>query len=139
MPEPGANASEEIEENEVLDILSSLVDKSLVVYEEYAPYHGRYRLSETLREYSRERLEQSGEVNRLNRLHHAYFVAFGEEAESHLIGAGQAEWLDRLEAEHDNLRLALHSGGDGSPQSGLPLRLAGALWPVWFIRRHESA
>src|SRR5437763_16506289 len=104
MPEPGTIPIEEIDESEVLDILSSLVDKSLVIYEEDAPNHGRFRLSETLREYARERLEKSGETNRLHRLHHACFLAFAEEAETHLIGAGQAEWLGRLETEHEKWR-----------------------------------
>jgi tetratricopeptide (TPR) repeat protein len=135
MPELPAEA---ILGKEVLDLLSSLVDKSLVVYEEDAADRGRYRLSETLREYARERLAESGEAEKIGGLHHAYFIAFGEEAESHLIGANQAEWLDRLEAEHDNLRVALHRDIQGSQDSDATLRLAGAIWRFWFLRRYQS-
>jgi tetratricopeptide (TPR) repeat protein len=125
-------------EREVLDLLASLVDKSLVVYEEDSPDRGRYRLSETLRDYARERLDVSGEATRVAGLHHAYFLAFGEEAESHLIGASQAEWLDRLEADHDNLRVALHRPIAESPESDAAIRLAGAIWRFWFLRRYQT-
>ena len=65
---------------------------------------------ETVHEYAREKLEESGEAEELRRLHARYFLALAEEAEPELKGARQYEWLERLEAEHDNMRVALSHG-----------------------------
>jgi predicted ATPase len=77
---------------------------------------------ETVHEYARERLEESGEAQEIKRLHAEFFLALAEEAESELKGTDQLEWLERLEAEHDNLRAALAwalEGAEGSWRSGL--------------------
>ena len=58
-------------------------------------------------EYAREKLEESGEIKEIRRAHAAYFLALAEEAEAGLKGPGQVGWLERLEAEHDNMRAAL--------------------------------
>ena len=95
-----------IDEWDVLELLTSLADKSLVVTEEQNGTT-RYRLLETLREYGRDRLRESGDEERRRDRHLAYFISLAEEAEPQLRGADQQAWLDRLEMEHDNLRAAL--------------------------------
>src|SRR6202035_1116239 len=85
-------AEEGIERWEVLDLLTALVDKSLVVEEPGA--ETRYRLLETIRQYSRERLLEAGESAAVQRQHRDWCLALAERAE--LFGAEQAEWLERL-------------------------------------------
>jgi predicted ATPase/class 3 adenylate cyclase len=116
-----------------LDTLQSLVDKSLL-------RHGgeRYWLLETIREYAAERLESSGKEGELHRRHAAYFVALAEEAHHHveaLAGTDPKPWLDRLEAEHDNLRAALDRL-DAASEGELEQRVAGALWRFWQVHGH---
>ncbi len=127
---------EGIEGAEVLDLLSTLVDKSLVVVEE-GDEEARYRLLETVRQYGREKLEESEEAERVRRRHANYYLALAEEAERGLSGSDQAPWLARLETEHDNLRAALRwSLGGGEAEPGLGL--AAALWSFWYTRGHLS-
>ena len=91
---------------------------------------------ETIREYALERLEDSGEASGRRRRHADYFLALAEEAEPNLIGTGShAEWLDRLERDHANLRAAL-DWFEASVESGEALRLAAALWRFWDLRGH---
>jgi predicted ATPase len=84
---------------------------------------------ETIHEHAREKLEESGETEEIRRAHAAYFLALAEEAESELKGPGQVGWLERLEAEADNLRAAL-SWSLERGEAETALRLAGALW--WY-------
>jgi ATP/maltotriose-dependent transcriptional regulator MalT len=91
----------------------------------------RYRLLEPVRQYALERLEESGEAEEVRRAHAMYFLAMAEEAEPELWGPEDASWLNRLEQEHDNIRVALSwSLERGEPE--LALRLVGALG--WFWR-----
>src|SRR5713226_5481995 len=99
-------AGEGVEEWEVLDLLTSLVEKSLVLYEERGG-EGRYRLLETVRQYARDRLLEAGEAEAVRGRHLGFVLRLAEEAEPKLSGPEQVVWLDRLEAEHDNLRAAL--------------------------------
>jgi tetratricopeptide (TPR) repeat protein len=114
-----------------LDVLQSLVDKSLVRHSEE-----RFWMLETIREYAAERLEQQEDTEALRRRHADYFLCLAEEAEPHLTGAHPALWLERLEAEHENFRLSLDSlrraGGAGAEE----LRLVGALMRFWYVRGH---
>ena len=93
---------------------------------------------ETVRQYARNRLRESGEEAQWQRRHFAYFLAVAEEAEPQLTSASQQACLDRLETEHDNLRCALvwscAVGGDAAGG----LRLAGALWRFWYVRGYAS-
>jgi predicted ATPase/class 3 adenylate cyclase len=95
-------AGEGIEVAAVLDLLSHLVDKSLVVAEE-----SRYRLLETLRQYGEQKLAGSGEAEAVRDRHRNFFLALAEEAEPHLRSPEADQWVERLEREHDNLRAAL--------------------------------
>lgn len=142
-----------IEAWEVLDLMTSLVDKSLVLAETHGEA-SRYRLLETVRQYAWDKLDESGESEALRERHLDYFLEFAEEAEPKLTGSEQIEWLNRLEIEHDNLRSALEWAMDaGEAESGrvregetvpserqtanaehYALRLAGSLWRFWEVR-----
>jgi len=99
-------ADERVEAFEVLDLLSALVDKSLVAMHEQAGT-ARYRLLETVRQYAAERLRESGEEDEWRRRHARHFLAMAEESEPLLFGPEQGRWLARLAAEHDNFRAAV--------------------------------
>ena len=123
----------DIAESEVLDLVSALVDKSLVVPEETEEGSGRYRLLETIRDYGGEKLRDGGEADALAGRHGGYFIALAETAEPELRGPEQGLWLERIEQEHDNVRLAIR-GCVARGDSAGALRLAGALWRFWYIR-----
>ena len=128
-------AGEGVEGVEVLDLLGALVGKSLVQAEERDGGEVRHGLLETVRQYGQQRLAASGRAGAVRDRHLAHFLALAEEAEPALKGADQATWLDRLEAEHDNLRAALGWAREaGATEVGL--RLAGALWRFWLMRGH---
>jgi predicted ATPase/class 3 adenylate cyclase len=118
------DAAEEICDAD-LDVLQSLVDKSLVRVRE----GDRFWMLETIREYATERLEASGEAEELRRRHAEHFLALAEEAEPYAREV-DAAWLDRLDREADNLRAAL-DWLDASEETQLVLRLAGALMDYW--------
>ena len=126
-----------IEQHDVLDLLSKLVDKSLVMSE--VP---RYRLLEPLRQYCQERLEGSGEAQWVRERHAEYYLALAEgadaqDAERELNAARPVAWLKRMESEHANLRTALDwslDEPDGRDTAELGLRLAVALWWFWHTR-----
>ena len=88
---------------EVVDLLTHLVEKSLVQLEADG---GRYRLLETVRQYAKERLEEAGEKGQTRTRHLAFFVDLAEEASPHLMGPEQGEWLERLDLERENLLVA---------------------------------
>jgi tetratricopeptide (TPR) repeat protein len=133
------NPKTEIENEPVLDLLTRLVDKSLVVYEQ-RHHAGRYRLLETIRQFARERPEGSGESEAVRRRHAKYYMGLAEAAEPHLIGQGQQVWLERLEQERDNLPAALGwavavaASEPASDAGALGLRLAAAVFRFWHVR-----
>jgi predicted ATPase/class 3 adenylate cyclase len=92
---------------DLLDGVQSLIDKSLLRQEEGVGGEPRFVMLETIHEYARDKLEESGEARVLAKEHAAYFLRLAEEAEPHLTSAKQQEWLLRLEEEHDNLRATL--------------------------------
>ena len=130
-----------VDEYDVLELLTRLVDKSLVLPEEHDG-EARYRLPETVRQYARDRLVEAGEAAALGERHLAYCLAFSERAEPELWGSDQFAWLERLEQEHDNLRAALQQSLVGSEDrrpegtAEAALRLAGAVWLFWVWRGH---
>ena len=123
------------DEQSVLDLLASLVDKSLVLAFERNGVT-RYRLLETVRQYARDRLREISDETRCQQRHLAHFLAVAEVAEPKLSGGALQEWLDQLETEHDNVRSALawSSAAGGDAAGGL--RLAGALIRYWSVRGH---
>ncbi len=117
-------------------LLESLQDKSLLQRkeDENAP---RFMLLDTIREYALERLAEKKELAMLQGQHAAHYLELAERAEPELRGAEQAVWLDRLEAEHDNLRAALRWAMDNKAID-TALGLGGALWRFWYLRGHLS-
>jgi DNA-binding CsgD family transcriptional regulator/tetratricopeptide (TPR) repeat protein len=126
-------SGEGVAQSEVVDLLSELVEKSLVVAKETVQGGMRYRLLEPVRQYALEKLEESGETWDAKHAHACYFLELAEEAEPELFGPQEAQWYERLEEEHDNIRAALSYTLEGA-EPELGLRLAGAIW--WFWHRH---
>src|SRR5262249_8410324 len=122
--------------DEVLDLLTSLVDKSLAVYQEREG-KARYHLLETVRQYGRERLEETGEGEAGQAGHRDWFLGLAEEAAPKLGGREQAEWLQILEEEHENLRAAL-DWSLSEAGSEAALRFCGAMGPFWWTRGYLS-
>jgi predicted ATPase len=113
-------AGGEIDEEEVLELLSGLVDKSLVMASQGgAANEARYRMLQTIRQYASEEIEGSGEAKAVGRRHAGYFVSLAEEAEPAMAGPDQVAWLERLEREHDNVRAALGWLGGSETRSGV--------------------
>jgi predicted ATPase/DNA-binding CsgD family transcriptional regulator/DNA-binding XRE family transcriptional regulator len=115
--------------SEVLDLLARLVDKSLVIPETTADGTARLRLLETLRQFATELLAGS-ELAEVGVRHAVYFTSLAEQAEPHLWGRQQGDWLARLDLELDNLRAALQWSIDRA-SSDTGLRLAAALHQFW--------
>jgi len=127
--------------DDVLDLLSGLVHKSLVLLVGDATWSGdgeaRYRSLETIRQYALERLQASGELEAVRRRHALHYLALAETAERRLVGPERRAWSARLQAEHDNLRAALH-GAREMGEIVLGLCLAGALGRFWHDGGHLS-
>ena len=92
---------------DILDSLTALVGKSMVVEEEGPDQTSRYRLLETMRAYARQQLAATGEQDRLQRAHAEHYAAFAERAGPELLGPAQLEWQHRIRTELDNLRAAV--------------------------------
>lgn len=124
-------SGDSVEVRQALDLLTYLVDKSLVMVD-YQGEGARYRLLETVRQYGRDRLLASRQAEEVRAKHRDWYVELAEQAEPMLAGPDEA-WLDRLDKEQDNLRAAI----DFSLRSGqaeAALRLGAALWPFWQVR-----
>ena len=132
--DPGAGAPPDAD---VLTGLLQLANSSLVVAEE-RDGEARYRFLETIRQYAQEKLEAAGEAEAAHARHRDWCLRFAAAAVSYLHGAEQLAWLERLEAEHDNLRAALDwcLGEPGGAQAGL--HLAGTLSEFWIMRSYLS-
>jgi predicted ATPase/DNA-binding CsgD family transcriptional regulator len=129
-------AGEGIERDDVLDLLSRLVDKSLVVVEERGG-EARYKLLETVRQYGAEKLKESTEEATTTKRRHAlFFLKLVEEAEPYMLEPQQVTWMDRLDLEHNNLRAALEWLRQEEAEQGL--RLAGALRRFWWSRAYYT-
>jgi non-specific serine/threonine protein kinase len=122
-----------ITEEEILDLLAHLVDKSLLIPEEGCEGTARYRLLETLRAYGRERLERAGHWDEYVSRHAAFYRAAADRAEPGLLGPEQASWLNRLEEEHDNFRVAIESAHERSDVA-TELSIGACLWRFWWTR-----
>ena len=124
----------------ILDIVDSLVDKSLLQLRE--PGKGeepRFAMLETIREYGLELLVASGELESVREAHAMYFLELSERADLDLSASDSPEWLDRLEQEHDNLRAAMHwSLEDIERREQIALRMGGALRSFWYVRGYLS-
>ncbi|MDQ3952443.1 MAG: DUF4062 domain-containing protein [Actinomycetota bacterium] len=122
-------------EFELLDSLDSLIRKSLLRREDAPGSDPRFSMLNTLKEYAREKLAESGELDPVARRHADYFLELAERAAARLRKNDQAHWLDVLDREHDNMRAVLRSAirmGDTT----LELRLASRLTRFWEYHAH---
>jgi predicted ATPase len=132
-----SDTGEGIEEWEVVNLLTSLVDKSLVLAETHVETT-RYRLLETVRQYARDRLAEGEEGIGVRRRHRDFFLVLVEETRPKLHGAEQEQWLAVLEEEYDNLRQALNFCLEEPEEGAAGLRLGAALQGFWWTRGHLS-
>jgi non-specific serine/threonine protein kinase len=129
-------AGDGIDRANVLDVMTRLVDKSLVIVGADHDGHRRYRFLETVRHYGRERLQRSGEADAVRARHFAFFLGLARRAEPELTRSDQLIWLNRLQIEHDNLRAALEWSLASDRADGGSLDLAAALHWFWLKRAH---
>lgn len=125
-----------LSEMEVLDLLSRLVERSLVTAKLQPEGEIRYRMLEPTRQYAADLLRAWGEEDELRERHARLYLALAQEARHHLHGPEQAEWIARLEREHDNLRAALQWTSTRDDGDATGLKLVAALWLFWYIRGH---
>jgi predicted ATPase/DNA-binding SARP family transcriptional activator len=136
-----AEAAEAVcEEPLALDYLAMLRECSLVLVEESdsGVAEMRFRMLETIREYGQERLREREAEEPIQAHHRDFFLQLAEEAEPHLRGPEQLDWLARLDTEHDNLRAALAGCLQSQESAVIGLRIAGALWKFWHVRGYLS-
>jgi predicted ATPase/class 3 adenylate cyclase/DNA-binding CsgD family transcriptional regulator len=122
--------------NEVLDLLSQLVDKSLVGVDSDGE-RARYRLLETVRTYAGARLVAAGEQEEYATRHRDHFLALAIEAGTHLEGADQGLWLDAVARDYPNLRAALAWSRDHD-EAELLAAMAASLWVYWYFHGPNS-
>ena len=122
---------------DALDALSALLDHSLVRSWGEVAGEPRYRMLQTIREYAGDLLTASGERAAMERAHAVYYHALAEHADTKLRGTEQESWVERLEAEVDNLRAALRWSLNNA-EWDVGFRLGGALWYFWFLSRRVS-
>ncbi|MFE0188776.1 BTAD domain-containing putative transcriptional regulator [Streptomyces sp. NPDC058989] len=128
-------AGDAVEAGQVLELLTALTEKSLVLAEgDRAP---RYRSLGTIKEYAGQRLAEAGEADLARRAHLAYFTGLAETAEPHLRRAEQLEWLAALEVEHDNIAAAMRGALAAGEALGA-MRLAAAAGWYWWLGRHKA-
>ncbi|MCH8275181.1 MAG: tetratricopeptide repeat protein [Armatimonadetes bacterium] len=114
----------------VLDLLSHLVAKSLVIVEEGLSERSRYRMLETVRQYADGKLSDSEELEEFRARHCSWFQEFAKDAEPNLSGPHQGEWFERIEADLDNVRAALTWTVSANDR----LAMATSLWLFWYVR-----
>jgi predicted ATPase/class 3 adenylate cyclase len=129
-------AGDDVDAIDVLDLLGRLVEKSLVFIDPTLA-EARFRLLETVREYARTRLVEAGEGDAALRRHRDWYLALVDEASPAFFqGPEPAEWLQRLDMEHDDLRSAMEWCLDQDDEGWSGLRMAAGLWRYWEIRGH---
>jgi predicted ATPase len=122
--------------DDILELLSNLVSKSLVNVTREPGREAHYRLLETVHQYSREKALEAGGLEIWRSRHLDYFTAWAEEVEPRLRGPEQTEWFERLMVNLENIRLALEWGLERDPQAAL--RLATALLLFWWRTKHAE-
>jgi predicted ATPase/DNA-binding SARP family transcriptional activator len=128
-------AGDGVEQEQVLELLTALAEKSLLLTEgDGAP---RYRMLGTIKEYAGHRLAEAGESDLARQAHLAYLTDLTETADPHLRRAEQVEWLATLEVEHDNIAAAMRGAlAAGEAQAAMRLA-AGAGW-YWWLGGHKA-
>ena len=123
--------------DDVIDLLASLVEKSLVMVEQ-PDGDTRYRLLETISDYARERLIKRDDLTATAMRHCMYFLAFAQTARKNLTGTDQAVWTRRVEAELDNLRAAIALSLTDAVDNAIAVKLQVALMRFWMLRGYSS-
>ena len=127
-----------LDSSEILDLLSRLVDRSLILIEQ-AEDEIRYKLLETVKEYGREKMPAMRREIDLYGRHSEYYLCLARLAEPHMKTELEPDWLDRIEIEHDNFRAALRwslRDEEGNPETGL--EICAILWRLWFQRGYRT-
>lgn len=128
-----------VEPQQVLDMMTQLTAKSLVVVSQESGRERRYYLLETIRQYARDRLLEFGGERQIHHHHLEYFFNLAQHAEVELIGPRQMIWMEQLEEELDNIRAALEWSFNGEEtRAEVGLQMAGSLWWFWFQRGHKE-
>ena len=135
--QPLNSGAQVIEPDDVIDLVASLVDKSLVVAQEDEAGEVRYRLLQTVRAYAAEKLAEHGELDAVRAAHAQVFLGLAEHADPFLRGAQQLHWITRLTLERDNLNAAIRHAV-ATDDVALSLRFFQALTWFWMVRGRES-
>ncbi|MGB8647644.1 MAG: adenylate/guanylate cyclase domain-containing protein [Anaerolineae bacterium] len=130
-------AGDDLPAAELLDLLTALVDKSLVHQREEGD-EAQFVMLETIRAYAHEKLRERGQEDLLRNRHLDYYLALGQEAADGMSGPRQGEWFDRLEHESGNMREALEWCRADAARAPAGLTLAAALGFFWSARNHLS-
>ncbi len=126
-------ADEFIEKSEILDLLSNLLDKSLVkVYE--SDYELRYTMLETIRQYGEEKLIATESKSGIQKKQFEFFYRFVEDSEAKLTGSQQREWIKKIDSEYENIRECLKWSLKNNPES--TLKMSVALGKFWEVRSY---
>jgi predicted ATPase/class 3 adenylate cyclase len=134
-PESAGRICSEAEEEDVSAVLEALADKSMLLRQGRENHQQRYGQLRTLREYGLEQLAVSGEMEQTRTVHASYYLFWAEQVHPLLTGAEQVSWLDCLEQEYENVRLALEWFlGGGVRRAEQALRLCISLLGFWEIR-----
>jgi len=129
--------AEPLEIDDVLDILGSLVEKSLVMLEERDDA-GRYRMLETIRDYASEKLSLTAESDAVAARHCEHYFAETKEANHGMMGPDQAEWIQRIEADLDNVRAATACALAGGVDPVIVVKMAVAMQGFWTLRGYAT-
>ena len=129
-------AGEPGEAYDVLAVLSSLIDKSLVLMEQRSN-EARYRLLETIRQYGHDKLQEFAEAAQVRRTHRDWYARLAEQAESGTLEARQESVFDRLEAEHENLRVAIGWSLEHQ-EAEMAAQICAAIHRFWLFRGYMS-
>jgi predicted ATPase/class 3 adenylate cyclase len=129
--------TEPLAPDDVLDIVASLVDKSLVMTEQQDD-GSRYRTLETIRDYAKEKLATRGELASIATRHCDHFLTMAKAANRGIKGPDQAEWMQRLETELDNFRSAIALSLEGGADPVLSVKFEVALMSFWMLRGYST-
>lgn len=131
-------AVDALPEWQLLDVLTALVEKSLVIYEEDETGEGRYRLLETGRQFGCEEFRKTPDVETVRRRHFDTYAALAREAAPGLLGPEQGAWLERLGVDHENIKTALAWAASPEGDAAGGLEIAASMWRFWSIRGHSQ-
>jgi len=128
----GVCADDTLPSDTILELVTELLDKSALLRDERGSLSG-YRLLETIREYGRARLEETGAAEQLRARHRDWYGRLVERASAELFGPAQEEWFNRLRAGHANVRVALDYCATVPAEAVAGLRIATALHHYWTM------